>query len=59
MDVIHCVSGIYEPKDVEVDLKEWDGSKVLEIELEPGPHYPRREKPSFDTNEESELTAGK
>ena len=58
-DVIRCVSSIYEPKEVEVDLKEWDGSRVLEIELEPGVRYPRREQPSFDTEEEEGPTAGK
>lgn len=51
-DVLHCTSAIYEPKEVEVDLKKWDGSEVLEIELEPGPHYPKKEQPSFDTEEE-------
>ncbi len=51
-DVIRCASAIYEPKEVEVDLKKWDGSEVFEIELEPGAHYPKREQPSFDTEEE-------
>ena len=50
-DVIHCVSGIYEPKDVEVDLTKWDGSEVLEIGLEPGAYYPKREVPSFEDEE--------
>lgn len=53
--VIHCKSPIYEPLDMEVDLKKWDGSEVLEIELEPGEYYPRNEAPlSFE--EEAEET---
>ncbi len=50
--VLHCEGAIYEPKDVEIDLKVWDGSEVLEVEIEPGLYYPRREtQPSFDEEE--------
>ncbi len=53
--VIHCTSAIYEPADVDVDLKVWDGSKVLEITLQPGPYYPRPEaRPSFEEEGEGE-----
>ncbi len=41
---IHCESAIYEPADVEVDLHQWDGSEVMEIELTPGQNYPRPEQ---------------
>jgi hypothetical protein len=51
--VIHIKSAIYEAQDVEVDLNEWDGSKILEIELQPGEHYPRTEdRISFETEAE-------
>ncbi len=41
--VIRCRGPINEPVDMEVDLNEWDGSEVLEIRLEPGEFYPKRE----------------
>lgn len=41
--MIHCESRLFEPFDMEVDLQKWDGSEVLEIELEPGPLYPKTE----------------
>ena len=38
--VIRCDSEIYQKNETEVDLKTWDGSEVLEIQLEPGENYP-------------------
>lgn len=49
--VLHCESAIYEPVDVEVDLHQWDGSEVMEIELVPGAYYP---KPEHETDFEKE-----
>ncbi len=50
--VIHCESAIYAPLDIEVDLNKWNGSEVMEIELEPGQYYPKpEEQPDFGDNE--------
>jgi len=49
--VIHCESPIFEPKDVEVDLKQWDGSEVFEIALDPGKYYPVSESDFADEEE--------
>ena len=57
-DVIHCEGSIYEPKDVEVDLNQWNGSEVFEITLEPNAYYPKSETPSFE-EEEGEAAAEK
>ncbi len=41
--VVHCESRIYEPRDVEIDFNKLDNTEVFEIEMTPGPGYPRRE----------------
>ncbi|MDO4803521.1 MAG: DUF4255 domain-containing protein [Lachnospiraceae bacterium] len=51
--VIHCRSQLYKQADIEVDFREWDGSEVYEIQLEPGEHYPKEQSPlSFDEGNE-------